>query len=110
MAAPKGLRTISLLHKLVAEFISQNANSEPLITVTGVNLSRDSKRADVFVSVYPEEKEEVALSYLSRKNQEVRSYVAKHSKLKRLPRFSFSLDYGEKNRRRIEDISKDLNQ
>lgn len=109
MRNQRGLRITSLLHKLIAEYIEQNANSNPLITVTGVDLSKNSKNATVLISVFPDNKEGFAISYLMRHGKNIRAFVSKHSKLKIIPWFSFSLDYGEKNRQKIDSISREVN-
>ena len=45
------------------------------------------------------------LAFAKRKRSEFREYLKKHSALQRLPTVDFEIDYGEKNRQRIDEIS-----
>jgi ribosome-binding factor A len=90
-------------HK-AAEFINIEAGKSSLITVTGIDLSKNFANAIILVSVFPEDKERAALNFLSRHAKEFRSYIKSHAKLKRLPRFEFAIDKGEKNRQRLDGL------
>ncbi len=93
------------IQKLAAEFLGAESDGSTLITVTGVDISKDFKNATVFFTVYPEDKENVALGFAKRQRKNFKAYVKKESELKRLPFFDFEIDYGEKNRQRIDEIS-----
>ena len=93
-----------LMHHLAAEFISAEANSTPLITVTNIRLSPDFREATVFVTVYPEAGEKEALIFLKRKRSDLRNFVKSRTKTEILPRFDFAIDEGEKNRQRVEEL------
>jgi ribosome-binding factor A len=79
------------LQHLAAEFINLESNRLSLITVTGVFLSEDGKKAKVFCSVYPKDREGQVLDFLMRKRPELRSYIKKHGALRILPFFDFAL-------------------
>ena len=100
-------RITSLLTELAAEFLQREANTDPLITVTHTTLSRDHHRATIYISVFPEGRDEDALVFLKRKGSEFRSYVKKKSNFKIIPFFDFAVDYGERNRQRIDEIAND---
>lgn len=100
-------------HKAVAEqeiahaagkFIAEEANRAPLITVTRANVSPDMANSTIFVSVFPEQDEAVALDFLKRKRSDFRDWVAHHTRLKKIPFFDFMLDIGEKNRQVVQDL------
>lgn len=98
-------RVISLLKELVASFIRDEANPDPLITVTTATISSDFRRATIFVTVYPEDRDQDALIFLKRKGSELRSFIkSKARTLKRIPHIDFEIDYGERNRQRIDEI------
>ncbi len=97
-------RVASVITRIAAEFLKDEANPSPLITVTRSNISPDLKQASVFVSVLPEKDEDKAMIFLMRKQHALRSYAKKHLSMKRLPFFEFVLDKGERNRQRIDDV------
>ena len=102
-------RVISLIKEHAATFIQQEANTDPLITVTGANISPDYKRVTVFVTTIPETKEAEALVFLKRYSGEFRHYLKKHSQLKSIPHIDFAIDYGERHRQHIDEIARDIN-
>lgn len=101
-------RLTSLFRELAASFIRTEANTPPLITVTGATVSSDFSHATIFVTVYPENDEEHALNFLKRKGGDFRGYAKRNAKLKIIPFFDFKIDVGEKHRRHFESIEKEL--
>ncbi len=101
-------RARTLIAELTAQFIRQEASSDPLITVTRVDLSKDSKQALILFTTIPEEKEEQALVFLKRKAGEVRTFLKKESRLRAIPHLEFMIDFGERNRQRIDTIVTDV--
>ena len=99
-------RVVSLLRKLAAVFIRDEANASPLITVTTLEVTRDLSHATVFVSVFPTEQEAQALIFLKRKRGEFRSFVKEKVHLKDIPRFDFVIDLSEKNRLLLEKVTR----
>lgn len=97
-------RAEAIIRALAASFIQQEANPDPLITVTRVDRARDGRNATVFISVFPEAREADALVFLKRKGNEFRDFVKRGSRLKHIPFFEFSLDYTEKHRRDQENV------
>jgi ribosome-binding factor A len=92
---------------LAAEFINTASNRQSLITVTRARLSDDDRRADIYFTVLPNEKEDEVEVFLRRKRTEFRSFVKKHTNVKILPTFDFLLDRGERNRQELDALSKD---
>ena len=90
--------------ELAADFVHRESEHTSLITVTNFGLSRDLKTAIVFISVYPEEKENEVLDFLKRKAGELKQYVTEHIRTRKIPSFDFALDRGEKNRQRIDEL------
>ena len=93
-----------LLRHLSAQFLAEEANRSPLITVTRVEIPSDFRHARVFVTVYPESEEKRALVFLKRKRSDLRGFAKTHARMKELPRFDFILDRGEKHRQRIDEL------
>ncbi len=102
------LRVESLIRELVANFIQQEANTDPLITVTRTSTAPDYRRVTIFFTTIPDGKEEAALAFLKRSGGEIRGYIKKKSNLKIIPFIEFSVDYGERHRQHIDDISRGL--
>jgi len=92
------------VRNLAANFLQRESNHTSLITVTNVDLSPDGKRSVIFFTVLPEDKQKGALDFIKRKRSEFREYVAEKSRIGRLPFFDFEIDFGEKNRQRIDDL------
>ena len=101
-------RVESLIRELVAAFIQQEANTDPLITVTRVTSSPDYRRMTVFFTTIPEGQEDKALAFLKRTGGELRAYVKKKSNLKIIPFLEFSVDYGERHRQNIDEIAREI--
>ena len=91
------------LRKLAGNFIANESNRQSLITPTRVEISPDLKRATIYFTVFPEDKENDVLHFLRRKRSEFKSYLKKlHFKI--LPFVDFEIDHGEKNRQALDKI------
>lgn len=102
-------KVASLIKEHAAKFIQQEANTDPLITVTGTTISPDYKRVTILVTTIPDTKEQDALIFLKRCASELRHYIKKHSNLKIIPHIDFAIDYGERHRQHIDDIARNIN-
>ena len=94
----------SLYMEVVASFIREEANANPLITVTNVIVSPSYQDIKVFITTIPDGKEEDALVFLKRKGSDLRSYIKKHSRLRFIPHIDFEVDYGERHRQHIDEV------
>lgn len=92
------------LKALAAKYISEVSNRQSLITVTDVVMSDAGKKATFLVSVFPEDKELVALDFLTRKKDECRDFIKDHSRMRILPYVAFAIDEGEKHRQKIDAL------
>lgn len=102
------VRTEELLAQKAAEFIARTTNGTSLITVTRTVMTSKGDGVTIFVSVFPDEAAGQALAFLSRQEGEFREYLKSHARLRGLPRASFSLDYGEKNRQRLDELGNQM--
>jgi ribosome-binding factor A len=103
-------RVRSLLTELIAGFIREEANTDPLITVTHIDIAPNYRNATVYFTTIPNGGENDALIFLKRKGGELRHYVMKHSNFKVIPYFTFEVDYGERNRQHIDDVARRIEQ
>lgn len=101
-------KTREEIQHLASKFVETESNRNSLITVTGVHLTKDFKRAVIFVTVFPESGEEKALNFLKRQRSEFKHYVKKNSRIGRIPFFDFEIDKGEKSRQRIDELSQQV--
>lgn len=103
----KGVKKSDMLTHLAAEFISREAGRLTLITATRTDLSPDGKHATIFVSVYPSDQGEHAIVFLMRHKDDFRTYLKSHARFPVLPYITFEIDYGELNRQRLDELSRD---
>lgn len=96
----------AMITRMAAEFFARESNGTSLITVTTANISPDLKNAMLFISVLPETHEKAALDFAKRARPDFRDYLKSHARLKSLPFIDFELDYGEKNRQRVDDLTR----
>lgn len=101
-------RVRSLLGELVAGFIREEANANPLITVTRLDIAPNYRNVTVFFTTLPEGGEQDALIFLQRKGGELRGHIMKKSNLKVVPFFTFEIDYGERNRQQIDLLAQKI--
>jgi hypothetical protein len=94
-----------LLRELAAEFFSRESNRQSLITITTVEVMSRGGRAVIRFTVLPENQEEPAVEFMSRRLSDFREYVRTHSRIGRVPFFDVEVDIGEKNRQKIEQIA-----
>ena len=100
-------RAGSVIQKLAADFISRNIDiAGALVTVIRVEISPGFSQANIFFSVWPEEREREVLRALKNNFGGFYEYVKKNLKIKYMPVFKFEIDSGEKARFKIESILK----
>jgi ribosome-binding factor A len=104
----KHVRFAGILTELAARFIQTEANTNPLITVTRVDLSKDWKRLIIFVTTIPDGREGDAMIFLKRNASEMRNYFKKHGRMKHIPHLEFMYDAGEKHRQHMDDLVKEI--
>ena len=85
---------------------SGNPSVNGLITVTRAELTLDFKNVIILFSVLPNSQEEAALKFAKRARSDFRDYVKKHTLFHPVPLIDFEIDYGEKNRQRIDDLTR----
>jgi hypothetical protein len=103
----KDERELSILTELAAQYIALEAGRSTLITPTRT-LLQGRRNATIFVSVYPTEESDHALTFLKRHKDLFREYLKKTSRLAILPYITFELDYGERNRQRLDELSGEI--
>jgi ribosome-binding factor A len=97
-------KVAALLTELAAKYIQQEANTDPLITITRSDVSKDYKNATVFFTTIPEDKQSDALFFLKRSAGNLRHYVRKNMRIKQIPHIEFQIDYGERHRQYTDEV------
>ncbi|MEI7810736.1 MAG: ribosome-binding factor A [bacterium] len=94
----------NLIKELSASFLGRENNRTSLITVTSCTSSPDMKRATIFITVLPENKEHDALDFAKRKRADLRDFLKKNMQTKIIPFIDIEIDRGEKNRQKIDEL------
>lgn len=94
------------LTQTAAEYFAREGNGTSLITVTRTDLSPDMHKANIYISVLPIEAESSVLHFARRSRGEFRDYINKHTRIGRAPTVDFIIDEGEKNRLRIDELTR----
>ena len=106
MASKRQIQVAEIIAHAAADYFARESNYESLITVTRADVSPDLKNAIIFLSVLPESAEENVLHFAKRSRADFRDFIKGKSRLKFLPNFDFEIDYGEKNRQLIDDLTR----
>jgi ribosome-binding factor A len=105
----KHVRFAGIISELAARFIQSEANTNPMITVTRVDLSKDWKSVIVFVTTIPDGREGDAMIFLKRNASNMRNFFKKHGRMKHIPHLEFMYDAGEKHRQHMDELVKTIN-
>lgn len=101
----KDEKSASLLTRFAAEYFSLESNRDSLITVTKAEVMDRGKRALVFFTALPIEKEEAVLEFAKRRRNDFRRFVMDKKSFGFVPKIDFCIDFGEHNRQRIDELS-----
>lgn len=106
MGSKRQIQVAEIIAHAAAEFFARESNYRSLITVTRADISPDLKNALIFLSVLPESAEQDVLNFAKRSRTDVHEFLKDSARLKFLPNIDFEIDYGEKNRHRIDDLTR----
>lgn len=81
-----------------AKWISQEAGTQSLITVTRAALGNKGSHATIYVSVFPEDQIRAALAFLDRSRYDFGIYLRAHSRIRPIPAVEFLLEDGTANK------------
>lgn len=94
------------LAHLAMDFLARESSVKALITVTHAEVAPTFKSVTVFLSVLPQTMEGASLKFAKRSRTDFRAYIKKHSRLHPIPVVDFAIDLGEKNRQRIDELTR----
>ncbi|MEI7709127.1 MAG: ribosome-binding factor A [bacterium] len=101
---PRTAKVSNYIKELTAQFLGRENNKTSLITVTSADCSPDLKRATVYITVLPDNKEKTALEFAKRKRPELREFLKKNMTTKNIPFIDIEIDLGEKHRQKIDEL------
>ena len=104
----KDLKLKELIRSLAAEYFSRESNRTSLITITDVAIESRGAKAIILITVLPESQEESAVNFIHRQLTAFREHIMEKARLMRVPYFEVAIDKGEKNRQRLDEVSKTL--
>ncbi|KND49473.1 MAG: Ribosome-binding factor A [Parcubacteria bacterium C7867-008] len=108
MGSTRENKAESLIVELAAKYIAREAGRSTLITPMRADISPDRKNATIYVSVFPDAESDHALAFLKRHKDLFRNSMKGTTRLAVLPYITFELDYGERNRQHLEEITRGL--
>lgn len=97
-----------VLKEAAATFVLHEANTDPMITITRVDVSPDLRKALFFFTTIPEDKQSDAEIFLKRSAGDFRQYLKRNAALKRIPHIEFMLDAGERHRQHVDDVFREI--
>lgn len=94
------------MRRLAANFVQEISGANSLITVTGVSLSSNGKNVEIFFTTIPDDQENTVLKFLTRKTPLFKNYLMNKSRMGIIPKIDFRIDYGERSRQRLDELSR----
>lgn len=97
-----------IIRELAAEYFLRESNRQSMITITDVEVFNKGSKARILMTVLPETQEAAVIDFAHRQLTEFRQYVMEKSRIGHVPFFEVAIDVGEKNRQRIDELSKNV--
>jgi ribosome-binding factor A len=104
MEIQRNEKVANRIKELSAEFLAREGNRTSLINVIHASCSPDMKRATIYITVLPVDKEKTALEFAKRRRPELRQFLKKNMPIKIIPFIDIAIDLGEKNRQKIDEL------
>jgi ribosome-binding factor A len=106
MPSRRQIQVAEMIAHSAADFLARESNRQSLVTVTRSDVSPDLKNVTIFLSVLPVSAEESVLHFAKRQRTDFREFLKKKAALRFLPNIDFEIDHGEKNRQRVDDLTR----
>jgi ribosome-binding factor A len=100
----KDEKIASLICRFAAEYFCLESNKNSLITITRADIFDRGRRAMVYFTALPREKEDEALEFAKRRKRDFRQFIMAKKSFGFVPRIDFCIDLGEHNRQRIDEL------
>ena len=106
MESHRHTKVSEAIAQMAGVFFARESTVKALITVTHASISPTFKEVTVFISVLPETMEGPALKFAKRARSDFRAYIKQEARLHPIPIVDFEIDLGEKNRQRIDELTR----
>ncbi len=106
----KDEKASSLILKFAGEYFLMESNNDSLITITNAEVLNKGKRAMIYFTALPIEKETEVLKFMNRRRNDFRQFVMGKKSFGYVPRIEFCIDAGEHNRQRIDELSNEYHE
>lgn len=100
----KNEKIATIVTRAAAMFFELEADKTSMITVTHTEIMDRGKRAIIYITVFPEDKEADALAFSKRKRSDLHAFLTKETGLNMVPFVDVLIDIGEKNRQKLETL------
>lgn len=100
----KDEKMASLISKFAAEYFCLESSRDSLMTITKTDILDRGKKAVIFFTTFPREKEAAALEFARRRKRDFRQFVIAKKSFGFTPQMDFAIDLGEYNRQRIDEL------
>jgi ribosome-binding factor A len=104
MDQKKDGKIASIVSQSAAEFFKLESDRTSMITVTGVEVTDRGKKAIIFITVLPEEKEQDAIAFSKRRRSDLHKFLIEKTGLAIVPFVDVMIDIGEKNRQHLDSL------
>lgn len=90
----RNIRLVGVLQPLISQILEkENYNQDSsIITVTEVNINRALTQANVFLSIFPEEKSKEIFDNINKNIFKIQQQINKQCQIKIVPKIVFKLD------------------
>lgn len=106
MTSRREIQMSEAIAHMAGDFFARETAVKALITVTRSDVAPNFKTATIYLSVLPHTHEKEVLTFAKRARSDFREYMKNHSFFHPLPIVDFKIDYGEKNRQRIDELTR----
>ncbi len=106
MESRRQTQVSQVIAQMAGEFFARESNVKALITVTHADISPTYKEVTVYLSVFPQNMEAQTLKFAKRARTDFRAYIKSQARLHPIPVVDFEIDLGEKNRQRIDELTR----
>ena len=108
MKTDRHQKVVGIIRELIAQYVQQEANTDPLITITGATIAPDYRRVTILFTTIPDDREKDAEVFLKRHATDMRQFLKRKAHLKIIPHLDFQLDVGERHRQHMDEVVRSL--
>lgn len=93
-----------MLRNIAQDFFQRESSGASMITVTKAEITKNLKKTDIYITVFPDSKEEHALNFAKRMRSDLRTEIKNKLKIRTIPVVEIKIDIGEKARQKMDEV------